>query len=66
MTTCNIAGLRRMSRTWIPKNSIAMDSGGTKGFKKHQLYPMYTTGPYKIEMKGNRVKVDITVAKKNP
>ncbi|HUT39195.1 MAG TPA: hypothetical protein VMW77_07835 [Methanoregula sp.] len=40
--------------------------GRDKGFEKHQLYPMYTTGPYKIEMKGNRVKVDVTVAKRNP
>jgi hypothetical protein len=40
--------------------------GRDKGFEKHQLYPMYTTGPYKIEMKGNRVKVDVTLAKRNP
>jgi hypothetical protein len=30
------------------------------------LIPMYTTGPYKIEMRGNRVKVDVAVAKRNP
>ena len=40
--------------------------GRDKGFEKQQLFPMYTTGPYKIEMKGNRVKVDVTVAKRNP
>jgi hypothetical protein len=40
--------------------------GRDKGFEKHQLYPMYITGPYKIEMKGNRVKVDVTLAKRNP
>jgi hypothetical protein len=40
--------------------------GREKSFEKHQLYPMYTTGPYKIEMKGNRVKVDVTVAKRTP
>jgi len=40
--------------------------GRDKGFEKHQIYPMYTTGPYKIEMKGNLVKVDVTVAKRNP
>jgi hypothetical protein len=40
--------------------------GRDKGFEKHQLYPKYTTGPYKIEMKGNRVKVDVTMAKRNP
>jgi hypothetical protein len=40
--------------------------GRDKGFEKHQIYPMYTTGPYKIEMKGNRVRVDVTVAKRTP
>ena len=40
--------------------------GRDKGFEKHQLYPMYTTGPYKIEMTGNRVKVDVTIAKRIP
>jgi hypothetical protein len=40
--------------------------GRDKGFEKYQQYPMYTTGPYKIEMKGNRVRVDVTVAKRNP
>jgi hypothetical protein len=40
--------------------------GRDKGFEKHQLHPMYTTGPYNIEMKGNRVKVDVTMAKRNP
>ena len=43
-----------------------MDLDGTKGFKKHQLHPMYTTGPYKIEIEGNLVKVDVAVAKRNP
>jgi hypothetical protein len=59
---------------WFEMNVTNMDTqqfdnygfGRDKGFEKHQLYPMYTTGPYKIEMKGNRVKVDITVAKRNP
>jgi len=27
---------------------------------------MYVTGPYQIDMKGNRVKVDIIAAKRNP
>ena len=40
--------------------------GRDKGFEKHQIYPMYTTGPYKIEMMGNRVKVDVTLAKRTP
>ncbi len=40
--------------------------GRTSSFEKEQLYPMYRTGSYKIEMKGNRVKVDVNVAKRNP
>jgi hypothetical protein len=59
---------------WFEMNITNMDTqqfdiygyGRDKGFEKHQLYPMYTTGPYKIEMKGNLVKVDVTVAKRNP
>jgi hypothetical protein len=59
---------------WFEMKVMNMDTqqfdiygyGRDKGFEKHQLFPMYTTGPYKIEMKGNRVKVDITVAKRNP
>ena len=40
--------------------------GRDNGFDlKHQI-PMYTTGPYQLEMKGNRVKVDVTAAKRNP
>jgi hypothetical protein len=59
---------------WFEMNVTNIDTqqsdiygyGRDKGFEKHQLYPMYTTGPYKIEMKGNRVKVDVTLAKRNP
>jgi hypothetical protein len=40
--------------------------GRTYSFEKHQQFPMYVTGPYKVEMKGNRVKVDVTAAKRNP
>lgn len=40
--------------------------GRDKSFELHQQYPMYTTGPYKITLKGNRVKVDVTAAKRNP
>jgi hypothetical protein len=40
--------------------------GRDKSFELHQQYPMYTTGPYRITMKGNRVKVDLTAAKRNP
>ncbi len=40
--------------------------GRDNGFELHHQIPMYTTGPYKIEMKGNRVKVDVTAAKRIP
>jgi len=40
--------------------------GRTNGFELHHLIPMYTPGPYEIEMKGYRVKVDVTLAKRNP
>ena len=40
--------------------------GRTYAYEKHQQFPMYVTGPYKIEMKGNLVKVDLTAAKRNP
>jgi len=40
--------------------------GRSYGYETHQQYPMYITGPYKIEMKGNRVKVDVTAAKRKP
>ena len=40
--------------------------GRTNGFELHHLIPMYTTGPYEIEMKGDRVKVDVILAKRNP
>jgi hypothetical protein len=59
---------------WFEMNITNMDTqqfdiygfGRDKGIENHQLYPMYTTGPYKIEMKGNLVKVDVIVAKRNP
>jgi hypothetical protein len=59
---------------WFEMNVTNIDTqqfdiygyGRDKGFEKHQRYPMYTTGPYKIEMKGNLVKVDVTMAKRNP
>jgi len=35
-------------------------------YEKHQQFPMYVTGPYQVDMKGNRVKVDFTAAKRNP
>ena len=40
--------------------------GRTNDFELHHVIPMYTTGPYEIEMKGYRVKVDVILAKRNP
>jgi hypothetical protein len=40
--------------------------GRDRSFELHQKFPMYTTGPYKITMKGNHVKADVTAAKRNP
>ena len=40
--------------------------GRTYSYEKHQQFPMYVTGPYRIDMKGNRVKVDVVAAKRNP
>jgi hypothetical protein len=59
---------------WFEMTVKHMDSGKTDtyGFgrtfsnEKHQQIPMYVTGPYQIDMKGNRVKVDIIAAKRNP
>ena len=59
---------------WFEMNVTNMDTvhtetygyGRANGFElKHQI-PMYNTGPYKLEMRGNRVKVDVTAAKRNP
>jgi hypothetical protein len=59
---------------WFQMNVTNMDNGQTDTYgygrtyrlDTHQQIPMYTTGPYKIEMTGNRVKVDVTAAKRNP
>jgi hypothetical protein len=40
--------------------------GRSNGYELKNQIPMYTTGPYKLEMKGNRVKVDVTAAKRTP
>jgi len=58
--------------TWFEINVTNMDTGQTDNFgygrtynlDKHQLHPMYNTGPYKIEMRGNRVSVDVNIAKR--
>lgn len=59
---------------WFEMTVTNMDNGHTEtygfgrtfSYEKHQQIPMYTTGPYKIEMKGNLVKVDVTAAKRSP
>jgi hypothetical protein len=40
--------------------------GRTYPYTTYQQYPMYTPGLYKIQMKGNLVKVDLDVAKRLP
>jgi hypothetical protein len=59
---------------WFTLNVTNLDTGRVdtygygreNGFElKHQI-PMYNIGPYKLEMRGNRVKVDVTAAKRNP
>jgi hypothetical protein len=60
--------------TWFEMKVMQMDTGKTEtfgygrtfGLEKHQLHPMYNSGPYKIEMRGNRVSVKVNVAKRNP
>jgi hypothetical protein len=60
--------------SWFEMNVTNTDTGHTdtygygrtNGFELRHLIPMYNIGPYKIEMRGNRVKVDVAVAKRNP
>jgi hypothetical protein len=40
--------------------------GRDNSYELYQQFPMYTTGPYKLTIRGNRVKVDVTAAKRNP
>jgi hypothetical protein len=63
-----------MQACWFELTVTNMDTmhnetfgyGRDKSFELHQQFPMYTTGPYKLTLKGNRVKVDLTAAKRNP
>jgi hypothetical protein len=60
--------------SWFEMNVTNMDTGQsdtygygrTNGFELTHLIPKYNTGLYKIEMRGNLVKVDVTLAKRNP
>ncbi|MDD1704657.1 MAG: hypothetical protein LUP97_05455 [Methanoregula sp.] len=40
--------------------------GRTFSPEREQLYPMYRTGSYQLEMRGNRVRVDLHIAKRDP
>ncbi|MCK9579205.1 MAG: hypothetical protein M0Q92_02000 [Methanoregula sp.] len=59
---------------WFTMDVTNVDSGNTEtyGFgrlysiDRLQLIPMYKTGPYKITMKGNRVKVWLKAAIREP
>jgi hypothetical protein len=60
--------------TWFEMKVTQTDTGKTETFgygrtydyEKHQVHPMYNSGPYKVEMKGNRVSVRVDIAKRNP
>jgi hypothetical protein len=60
--------------TWFEMKITNMDTnqtetvgyGRTYSLEKHQIRPMYIGGPYKFEMRGDRVKVDVNIAKRNP
>jgi len=40
--------------------------GRTYGFEKYQFIPMHNSGPYTVELKGNRVSVNVNIAKIQP
>jgi len=60
--------------TWFEMKVTNMDTGQTEtvgygrtySLEKHQLHPMYNGGPYKFEMRGDRVNVNVNIAKRNP
>ncbi len=57
--------------TWFEITATNIDTGQsdtygygrTYGFEKHQVLPMFSSGPYKFVMKGNRVSVNVNIAK---
>ncbi|MGA2120713.1 MAG: hypothetical protein ABSG49_01565 [Methanoregula sp.] len=63
-----------LQNCWFQMNVTNMDTNKTdpygwpykNSYEKHQQFPMYITGPYKIVMTGTLVKVDVTAAKRNP
>jgi hypothetical protein len=60
--------------SWFTLKVINMNTGQTEtygygrtfGSELHHLIPMYTPGPYRIEMSGYLTKVDVVLAKRNP
>jgi uridine phosphorylase len=60
--------------TWFEMTVTNMDNGHkdtfgygrSYGFEKHQIHPMFSGGPYKVDLKGNRVSVNVNIAKRNP
>lgn len=40
--------------------------GRENGFEKDQLHAMYDGGPYQLDMKGNRVSVQVKIAERIP
>jgi hypothetical protein len=60
--------------TWFEMKVTNMDTGHTEtigygrtySLDKHQQFPMYNEGPYKFELRGNRVSADVIIAKRNP
>lgn len=60
--------------TWFEITATNIDTGNAETFgygrtyplDRHQLHPMYNEGPYRFDLKGNRVSVDVIIAKRNP
>jgi hypothetical protein len=63
-----------VTESWFVMKVTNRDTGQTDlygygksyGFEPQHLIPRYTSGAFEIEMKGYLVKVDVTLAKRNP
>lgn len=64
-----------IQNTWFEITAVNLDNsaysqkfgyGGTNSYDRHQQFPMYNGGPYKFEMKGNLVSVDVIIATRKP
>jgi hypothetical protein len=59
---------------WFVLKLTNMDTGQTdtfgygreNGFEKDQTHPMYGGGPYQVELRGNRVSVQVNIAERSP